>query len=122
MTTGGLSAGGGWVCGAHGGRSTRYIAPAPSKTPMTSPIEPRTASLYHASRAAAVEPRIAVGITLAAVGSYLLAGMGLGGARLRFFAAGVAVGATAWYLNAALVDWLFAKLALPREQAINLQK
>jgi membrane protease YdiL (CAAX protease family) len=124
---------------------------------MTSPIEPRTASLYHASRAAAVEPGVAVGITLAAIASYLLAGMlapagwwfvvaqlamavvagaavvsvhqgrplaalGLRGARLRFFAAGIAVGATAWYLNAALVEWLFAKLALPREQAIHLQK
>lgn len=123
---------------------------------MTSPIEPRTASLYHASRAPAVEPRVAVGIVLAAIASYLLAGMvapagwwfvvaqvamavvagaavaiahrgrrlaalGLRGARLRFFAAGIAVGATAWYLNAALVDWLFAKLALPREQAIHLQ-
>ena len=98
-----------------------------------------------------------MGITLAAVASYLLAGMvapvgwwfvvaqlamavvasaavvsvhrgrplaalGLRGARLRFFVAGIAVGATAWYLNARLSDWLFAKLALPREQAIHLQK
>jgi sodium transport system permease protein len=113
--------------------------------------------LYHASRAPAVEPRVAVGIVLAATASYLLVGMmapasvrfvvaqvamavvagagvaiahrgrplaalGLRGARLRFFAAGIAVGATAWYLNAALVDWLFAKLALPREHAIHLQK
>lgn len=124
---------------------------------MTSPIEPRTASLYHASRAPAVEPRVAAGIVLAAIASYLvaaavapaglwfvaaqlalavvasaavgivhqarpLAALGLRGARLRFFVAGIAVGATAWYLNATLVDWLFAKLALPREQAIHLQK
>lgn len=124
---------------------------------MTSPIEPRTASLYHASRAPAVEPTVAVGIVLAAIGSYLvaaavvparlwfvaaqvamavvagaavgivhrprpLAALGLRGARLRFFVAGIAVGATAWYLNAALVNWLFAKLGLPREQAVHLQE
>jgi sodium transport system permease protein len=113
--------------------------------------------LYHASRAAAVEPRVAAGIVLAAVASYLvvgaaapagsgfvvaqvamagvagaavaivhrgrpLAALGLRGARLRFFAAGIAMGATAWYLNAALVDWLFARLPLPRAQAIHLQR
>jgi sodium transport system permease protein len=113
--------------------------------------------LYHASRAPAVEPRVAAGIVLAAIGSYLvaaavvptrwwfvaaqlalavvagaavgivhrprpLAALGLRGARLRFFAAAIAVGATAWYLNAGLVEWLFAKLALPREQAIHLQE
>lgn len=123
---------------------------------MTSPIEPRTASLYHASRAPAVEPSAAAGIVLAAVASYLvaaaltpatlrfvvaqlalvvvagvgaglshparpLAALGLRGARLRFFAAGIAVGATAWYVNATVVDWLFAKLALPKDQAIHLQ-
>ena len=123
---------------------------------MTSPIEPRTASLYHASRAPAVEPTTAAVIALAAVASYLvaaglapahlrfaaaqgalavvagaaaviahparpLAALGLRGARPRFFVAAIAVGATAWYLNASLVDWLFAKLALPREQAIHLQ-
>jgi membrane protease YdiL (CAAX protease family) len=51
-----------------------------------------------------------------------LAALGLRGARLRFFVAAIAVGATAWYLNAALVEWLFAKLALPREQAMHLQE
>jgi sodium transport system permease protein len=105
----------------------------------------------------AVEPRVAAGIVLAAIGSYLvaaavvptrwwfvaaqlalavvagaavgivhrprpLAALGLRGARVRFFAAAIAVGATAWYLNAGLVEWLFAKLALPREQAIHLQQ
>lgn len=124
---------------------------------MTSPIEPRTASLYHASRAPAVEPRVAAGIVLAALGSYLLAAavvparwwfvaaqlalaavagavvaiahrgrplaaLGLRGARLRFFVAAIAVGATAWYLNAALVEWLFAWLGLSREQAMHLQE
>ena len=72
MTTGGLSAGGAWVRSAHGGRSTRYIAPAPSKTPMTSPIEPRTASLYHASHDPAVEPAIAMAIVMAAMATYLM--------------------------------------------------
>ncbi len=38
---------------------------------MTSPIEPRTASLYHASRGQAVEPAIAVMIVLAALATYL---------------------------------------------------
>jgi membrane protease YdiL (CAAX protease family) len=38
---------------------------------MTSPIEPRTASLYHASRAPAVEPSIAAAIVLAALATYL---------------------------------------------------
>jgi len=124
---------------------------------MTSPIEPRTASLYHASRAPAVEPRAAAGIVLAAIGSYLLAAavvparlwfvaaqlalavvagagvvivhrprplaaLGLRGARLRFFVAAIAIGATAWYLNATLVDWVFTRLALPREQAVHLQE
>jgi membrane protease YdiL (CAAX protease family) len=124
---------------------------------MTSPIEPRTASLYHASRAPAVEPSVAAGIVLAAMGSYVLAvavaparlrfvaaqlalavvagaavavvhrgrplaALGLRGARLRFFAAAIAVGATGWYLNAALVDWLFALLGLSREHARHLQE
>ena len=124
---------------------------------MTSPIEPRTASLYHASRAPAVEPRVAAGIVLGAAASYLVAGqvapagvgfvvaqltmagvagvavvivhrgrplaaLGLRGARLRFFVAAIAVGATAWYLNASLSDWLFANLALTREQAVHLQE
>ena len=39
---------------------------------MTSPIEPRTASLYHASRATVVEPAVAGGIAMAAIASYLL--------------------------------------------------
>src|SRR3954468_20879662 len=93
-TTGGLSAGGAWVRGAHGGRSTRYIAPAPSATPMTSPIEPRTASLYHASRAPAVEPRVAAGIVLAAIGSYLAAAA-IVPARLWFVAAQLALAVVA---------------------------
>src|SRR5215470_16392438 len=94
MTTGGLSAGGAWVRGAHGGRSTRYIAPAPSTTPMTSPIEPRTASLYHASRAPAVEPTVAAGIVLAAVASYLVVGA-VAPAGARFVVAQVAMAGVA---------------------------
>ncbi len=39
---------------------------------MTSQIEPRTASLYHASRATAVEPVVAVAIVLAALATYLI--------------------------------------------------
>lgn len=38
---------------------------------MTSPIEPRTASLYHASRASAVEPWAAGAIVMAAMATYL---------------------------------------------------
>ena len=40
---------------------------------MTSPIEPRTASLYHASRGSVVEPALAGAIAMAAIASYLLA-------------------------------------------------
>src|SRR5262249_36205994 len=57
---------------SHGGRSTRYIAPAPTREPMTSPIEPRTASLYHASGDPAVEPVIAAAIVMAAMATYLM--------------------------------------------------
>src|SRR5689334_18129499 len=57
---------------------------------MTSPIEPRTASLYHASRAPAVEPRIAVGIVLAAVGTYLVAAA-VAPASVRFVVAQLAL-------------------------------
>jgi membrane protease YdiL (CAAX protease family) len=39
---------------------------------MTSPIEPRTASLYHAPGATAVEPVVAVAIALAAMATYLV--------------------------------------------------
>lgn len=39
---------------------------------MTSPIEPRTADLYHAAPAPVVEPVIAVGLVFAALASYLL--------------------------------------------------
>src|SRR6185295_18795242 len=147
-------------CGAirdtHGGRSTRYIAPAPSATPMTSPIEPRTASLYHGPRAPAVEPAAAAAIVAIAVASYLavmtlvpqplnfvlaqlalvavagvaaaiahparpLAALGLRGARPRYFVAAIAIGATAWYLNAWLVAWLVERFALPREQIQHLK-
>jgi membrane protease YdiL (CAAX protease family) len=38
---------------------------------MTSPIEPRTASLYHASRTSVVEPSIAAAIVMATVATYL---------------------------------------------------
>jgi membrane protease YdiL (CAAX protease family) len=41
---------------------------------MTSPIEPRTASLYHALRAPVVEPQIAAAIALAGLASYLAVG------------------------------------------------
>lgn len=40
---------------------------------MTSPIEPRTASLYHASRASAVEPWLAASIVMATVATYFAA-------------------------------------------------
>jgi len=120
---------------------------------MTSPIEPRTASLYHASRASAVEPVVAVAILTAAIATYLvaaalvptplvfivaqlalaatpcatvvimqaarpLAALGLRGARPRFFAAAIAIGATAWYLN----TWLVSVLPLPEHQARELQR
>ena len=39
---------------------------------MTSPIEPRTASLYHASHDPAVEPVIAAAIVMAAMATYLV--------------------------------------------------
>jgi len=39
---------------------------------MTSPIEPRTASLYHASHDPAVEPVIAMAIVMAAMATYLM--------------------------------------------------
>jgi sodium transport system permease protein len=104
--------------------------------------------LYHATRAPAVEPLIAMAIVMAAMASYLvaaivvprsaalpaaqaalavvaivivaaqhparpLAALGLRGARPRFFAAAVAIGATAWYINIQLVSLL----PLPEQQA-----
>ena len=119
---------------------------------MTSPIEPRTASLYHASRAPAVEPLVAVAILAAAMATYLvaaavmplwlaliaaqlalavvpcaamrvvhrarpLAALGLRGARPRFFAAAIAIGATAWYLNMCLVS----VLPVPEQQVHELE-
>ncbi len=39
---------------------------------MTSPIEPRTASLYHASRGPVVEPSVAGAIVMAAIATYLV--------------------------------------------------
>lgn len=118
---------------------------------MTSPIEPRTASLYHASRGPAVEPMIGAAIVLAAMASYLvvpalvprdlaflvaqatlaavalagvlvlrvprpLAALGLRGARPRYWFAAIAIGATAWYLNA----WLVV-LILPNADAGALE-
>jgi len=97
--------------------------------------------LYHATRAPAVEPLIAMAIVMAAMASYLvvailvppaaalpaaqaalaivailavsvqhparrLAALGLRGARPRFLAAAVAIGATAWYVNIQLVSLL----------------
>src|SRR6185295_3367895 len=56
-------------------RSTRYIALAPIAKPMTSPNEPRTASLYHAApaaRAPVVDPAIAAAIVTAAMATYLV--------------------------------------------------
>jgi membrane protease YdiL (CAAX protease family) len=120
---------------------------------MTSPIEPRTASLYHATRAPAVEPALATAIVMAAMATYLavpfvvpaflalpaaqaalavvpiaaaialhparpLAALGLGGARPRFLAAAVAIGATAWYVNIQLVS----QLPLPERQARVLEE
>jgi membrane protease YdiL (CAAX protease family) len=115
---------------------------------MTSPIEPRTASLYHATRAPAVEPLIAMAIVMAAMATYLVVAiavpppaalpaaqaslaiiaivivaaqhpgrrwpaLGLRGARPRFVAAAVAIGATAWYVNIQLVS----QLPLPERPA-----
>ena len=127
---------------------------------MTSPIEPRTASLYHASRAPAVEPGVAAAIVAAAMASYLavmavvqprlsfviaqlalaavaaiaaaiaaspggargvVGALGLRGARPRFFAAAIAIGATTWYVNAWLVDWLVARLGLPQAEIHHLK-
>jgi membrane protease YdiL (CAAX protease family) len=123
---------------------------------MTSPIEPRTASLYHASRAPVVDPVIAVatvalavitcilagslvarplafvvgqaGLAAAAFGTMMivhprrpLAALGLRGAQPRFFVAAIAAGATTWYLNIRLDDWLFAVLRLPTGQAEHLK-
>lgn len=120
---------------------------------MTSPIEPRTASLYHASRAPAVEPLIAAAIVMAAMATYLavplvvpadlvllaaqaalavipiaivfavhpgrpLAALGLFGARPRYLAAAVAIGATAWYVNIVIVS----QLPLPERQARMLEE
>ena len=114
---------------------------------MTSPIEPRTASLYHATRAPTVEAMTAMTIVLAAMLIYLIvaiampppaalpaaqaalaivaitmaavqhrarpfAAVGLRGARPRFVAAAVAIGATAWYINIQLVS----QLPLPEHQ------
>lgn len=119
---------------------------------MTSPNEPRTASLYHAAPAPAVSPGIAAGIVAAALASYLVAVvvaallfplsivliaaqlallatpvvaialgarpseidarpplralLGLRPAAPRFYAAAIAIGATAWYLNMRLVALL----------------
>lgn len=119
---------------------------------MTSPIEPRTASLYHAPRAPVVAPTVAAGLVAAGMASYLvaaalvpaglalvaaqlalaavpagmtvllyperpLAALGLRGARPRFFAAAIAIGATAWYLNV----WLASALPLPEQQVHELE-
>ncbi|HEY0989931.1 MAG TPA: CPBP family intramembrane glutamic endopeptidase [Kofleriaceae bacterium] len=104
--------------------------------------------MYHATRAPAVEPLIAMAIVMAAMASYLvvaivvprsaalaaaqaalavvaivivaaqhparpLAALGLRGARPQFFAAAIAIGATAWYVNIQLVSLL----PLPEHQA-----
>jgi sodium transport system permease protein len=109
--------------------------------------------LYHASRASAVEPVVAVAIVLAALATYLivpilvpaewamiaaqaaiavvpiaaviavhparrLAALGLRGARPRFFAAAILIGATAWYVNVRIV----ALLPLPDGEARVLEK
>lgn len=119
---------------------------------MTSPIEPRTASLYHASRAAALEPWLAAGIVAAALATYLVLPMlvpraiavpvaqaallvvpvtaalvlglerprsvlGVRGARVRWLVAGVALGATLWYVNLRLV----ALLPMPAREVKTLE-
>ena len=61
---------------------------------MTSPIEPRTASLYHAPRAPAVEPATAGAIVASAIASYLLMNQVVP-AELRFVAAQLALAAVA---------------------------
>ncbi|TMQ18913.1 MAG: CPBP family intramembrane metalloprotease [Deltaproteobacteria bacterium] len=123
---------------------------------MTSPIRPRTASLYHASRAPVVDPIVAGatvalamatcivagalapgelafvagqgGLAVAAIGVMVivhprraLAAIGLRGAQPRFFVAAIAIGATAWYLNVRLDDWVFSELPLPRDDAEHLR-
>jgi len=123
---------------------------------MTSPIEPRTASLYHAARPPAVEPAAAAATVAIAVASYLvimallprqlnfvvaqlallvvagvaavilrparpLAALGLRGAPPRYFVAAIAVGATAWYVNAWLVAWIVERFSLPKEQIEHLK-
>lgn len=124
---------------------------------MTSPIEPRTASLYHAARAAAVEPAAAAAIAAAATATYLaivalvspplsfvvaqlalvaiaaagvaiarpphaLAALGVRAARLRYFVAAIAIGASAWYVNAWLVKRLIERVALPDDQIHRLER
>lgn len=117
---------------------------------MTSPIEPRTASLYHAARA--LEPWLAAGIVAAAFATYLVvavlvprdaafavaqaalvavpvgfvlatraplvASLGLRGARPRWLAAAVAIGATLWYVNMRLV----ALLPVPAQEVRALEQ
>lgn len=107
---------------------------------MTSPIEPRTASLYHAP-STALDPATGVAFTAAALAAYLLipalvppglgfvvaqaalvavcaigvvavraprplAALGLHRARGRHWLAALAIGATAWYVNARIVSLL----------------
>jgi membrane protease YdiL (CAAX protease family) len=47
--------------------------------------------------------------------------LGLCGARPRYFVAAIAIGTTAWYLNAWLVAWLVERFALPSEQIQHLK-
>jgi membrane protease YdiL (CAAX protease family) len=123
---------------------------------MTSPIEPRTASLYHAARGPAVEPAAAAAILAIAMATYLvvgsaappqlsflvaqlallsvagigamlahpsrpLAALGVRRAPPRIFVAAIAIGATAWYLNAWLVAWLVERFSLPQEHIQHLK-
>jgi membrane protease YdiL (CAAX protease family) len=123
---------------------------------MTSPIEPRTASLYHAARGPAVEPAAAAAIVAIAMATYLvvgsaappqlsflvaqlallsvagvgamlahpsrpLAALGVRRAPPRTFVAAIAIGATAWYLNAWLVAWLVERFSLPQEHIQHLK-
>jgi membrane protease YdiL (CAAX protease family) len=80
--------------------------------------------------AAALAPRpwalVAAQLALAAVPAGMmvilrperpLAALGLRGARPRFFAAAIAIGATAWYLNL----WLAEALPLPEQQIHELE-
>lgn len=71
-------------------------------------LAPRSIAVTAAQAALAVVPLAAI-----VIGRGRLAAIGLAGARLRYFAAAIAIGATTWYVNLRIV----AALPLPEEPA-----